>query len=62
MIRLVALFVILVFGCSSYELPQLKDEPLAVRVPAWFPETKYPSDNEPTKLRIELGKILFYCS
>lgn len=62
MIRLVALFVILVCGCSSNELPQLKDEPLAVLVPAGFPEIIYPSDNEPTKLRIELGRRLFYDS
>ncbi|MFM7728832.1 MAG: cytochrome-c peroxidase, partial [Flavobacteriales bacterium] len=41
-------------------IPNLKDEPFKVRIPAGFPEVQFPVDNEPTKLRVELGRRLFY--
>ncbi len=38
----------------------LKDDPLNVRIPGGFPPIVYPEGNEPTKLRVELGRRLFY--
>lgn len=40
--------------------PVFTDEPVNVRIPARFPEIKYPDDNHPTKLRLLLGRKLFY--
>ncbi len=36
------------------------DLSIKIRIPAGFPEINYPDDNQPTKLRIELGRRLFY--
>jgi cytochrome c peroxidase len=38
----------------------LTDGPAAIKVPAHFPSIEYPEGNHPTKLRVELGRRLFY--
>jgi cytochrome c peroxidase len=50
--------VVFLFSCErSFEF---KDEKVVVRIPSGFPAINYPEDNEPTKLRIALGRRLFY--
>jgi len=50
--------VVFLFSCErSFEF---KDEKVVVRIPSGFPPINYPEGNEPTKLRIELGRRLFY--
>lgn len=60
MIRLLFIAALFIVGCSEAIQPRLTDEPFKVRVPAGFPEVQFPADNEPTKLRVELGRRLFY--
>jgi cytochrome c peroxidase len=60
MIRLFLLAAVCLVGCTTENPSRLKDEPFKVRVPAGFPEVHFPIDNEPTKLRVELGRRLFY--
>jgi cytochrome c peroxidase len=48
----------LAVSCSTY--PTQEDSPVKIRIPASFPEIQFPKGNEPTKLRIQLGRILFY--
>lgn len=38
----------------------LQDEAVGIKVPAHFPAIDFPEDNAPTRLRIELGRRLFY--
>jgi cytochrome c peroxidase len=47
-------------ACRDVEQPNLIDSELHVRLPAGFPSFEYPADNTPTKLRVELGRRLFY--
>jgi cytochrome c peroxidase len=47
-------------GCAEAIQPRLTDSEWTGRVPASFPEVNYPEDNKPTKLRVELGRRLFY--
>jgi cytochrome c peroxidase len=54
------IFLISFFSCSEASRHNLQDSDVTVRVPSSFPELEYPADNEPTKLRIELGRRLFY--
>lgn len=50
--------IVFFFSCEpSFEF---KDEAVVVRIPSGFPPIDYPDDNAPTKLRIELGRRLFY--
>ncbi len=55
---LVIVIVLTVVACHSVGV--MTDEKVVVRVPAGFPPIAYPEGNEPTKLRIQLGRILFY--
>lgn len=48
----------LLFACGNNS--EFRDEAVLIRVPARFPAVKYPQDNEPSKLRILLGRKLFY--
>ncbi|MBX7050646.1 MAG: c-type cytochrome [Flavobacteriales bacterium] len=52
---LVAASLIACNKSASYQ-----DEPVRLRIPYKFPEIRFPEGNEPTKLRIGLGRILFY--
>jgi cytochrome c peroxidase len=54
---LIAVLIVLA-GCGDQ--PVFVDESIVVRVPARFPPIHYPDDNHPTKLRILLGRKLFY--
>ncbi|MDZ4824726.1 MAG: cytochrome c peroxidase [Flavobacteriales bacterium] len=38
----------------------MKDETTNLKKPGHFPSIEFPEGNEPTKLRIELGRMLFY--
>jgi cytochrome c peroxidase len=59
--RWLSFFVIVFFaGCSENSPYVLEDTPVKLNVPAGFPAVEYPKGNEPTKLRIELGRRLFY--
>ncbi|MFN0031415.1 MAG: cytochrome-c peroxidase [Flavobacteriales bacterium] len=40
--------------------PTLTDEPLRLRIPQGFAPMEIPADNQPTKLRVLLGRKLFY--
>lgn len=51
---------VFMMACSPKAQPKLTDESVQVRIPAGFPPIDYPLGNEPTKLRIELGRRLFY--
>ena len=54
--------IFLFVACRNVEQPHLTDSELLVRVPAGFPSLEYPADNVPTRLRVELGRRLFYDS
>jgi cytochrome c peroxidase len=60
--RLWLLWLLLLVACSNDKHYNLVDSELLVRVPAGFPPIDYPKDNHPTKLRVELGRRLFYDS
>lgn len=49
-----------VASCGDFQAIELEDRPLNVRVPKGFKPIQYPEGNEPTELRIKLGRILFY--
>jgi cytochrome c peroxidase len=57
---------LLIFGlllcmfCACGSDSELMDQPILVRVPARFPAAQYPKDNEPSMLRVLLGRKLFY--
>lgn len=51
--------LVFVLSCTNKQ-SDLKDVAVKIKVPAHFPDINYPSDNEPTKFRIELGRRLFY--
>ena len=53
-------FLLSFFSCTESNPPSLHDSEVKVRIPSAFPELVYPADNSPTKLRIELGRRLFY--
>ncbi len=55
---LVVIAVLFIVACHS--IGEWTDEKVTVRTPAGFPPIVYPKDNEPTKLRVQLGRILFY--
>ncbi len=52
--------ILFLVGCAESIQPTLTDSEWTGRVPAGFPEVVYPEDNKPTKLRVELGRRLFY--
>lgn len=45
-------------ACQS--VADYQDEPVRLKIPYKFPTIQFPEDNQPTKLRIQLGRILFY--
>ena len=47
----------ILFGCAE---PGLQDKPISFKQPHYFPPINFPEGNEPTQLRFELGKKLFY--
>ena len=51
--------VVACFSCST-QPTALKDEEQPLNYPSWFPDPIIPFDNVPTKLRVELGRRLFY--
>jgi cytochrome c peroxidase len=52
--------ILFLMGCAEAIQPKLIDSEWKGRVPAGFPEVTYPDGNAPTKLRVELGRRLFY--
>lgn len=54
----VMMFLLIASGCS--EIPDFEDRPVKIKYPSWFPVPEIPEGNQPTKLRIELGRRLFY--
>lgn len=52
--------LLLIAACQSTTSVELQDRPLRVHVPKGFKPIKYPEDNEPTELRVLLGRHLFY--
>jgi cytochrome c peroxidase len=54
------LLLLLAVGCHNAQVSTLSDEPCKINEPVGFPLVEYPADNAPTKLRIELGRRLFY--
>jgi cytochrome c peroxidase len=52
------LLIVALIACEK--IPHHNDEPVKLRIPSQFPELIFPKGNEPTKLRIALGRILFY--
>jgi cytochrome c peroxidase len=57
---LLVVSILALVACSEPSQPTLTDEEWRGRVPAGFPQVVYPEGNEPTKLRVELGRRLFY--
>ena len=53
-------WIVFIAACSEPSLYVLEDAPIKMNVPAGFPAVEYPSGNEPTRLRVELGRRLFY--
>lgn len=54
-------WLIIVFLCSCEPShKELEDKSAYLRLPNGFKKIDFPQDNLPTKLRIELGRILFY--
>jgi cytochrome c peroxidase len=59
--RYVWLAMMFVFiACRDAKQSHLTDSDLVLRLPAGFPSPEYPTDNAPTRLRVELGRRLFY--
>jgi cytochrome c peroxidase len=54
----VSIFVLLFLACRNQS--EFQDNPASIRVPARFPPINFPQGNEPTELRIALGRVLFY--
>ena len=55
------IFILLLAGILSGCAEQgLQDKPISFKQPHYFPPIKFPEGNEPTQLRFELGKKLFY--
>jgi cytochrome c peroxidase len=53
---------ILVLLASCHNLAPAPDVPIKLKYPSWFGTPRITEGNEPTKLRIELGRRLFYDS
>ena len=51
---------VIVVGCGEPSFYIAEDVPLKLNVPSGFPPIDYPVGNEPTRLRVELGRRLFY--
>jgi cytochrome c peroxidase len=58
--RLWSCFILLLLLMACGGEVVFHDEPVNIRIPARFPAVAYPNGNEPTKLRILLGRKLFY--
>ena len=55
------IFILLLAGILSGCAEQgLQDKPISFKQPHYFPPIKFPEGNEPTQLRFELGRKLFY--
>ncbi len=55
-----AIFILIILITSCTNPPQLHDAPFNIRVPGDFPAIVFPEGNEPTQLRVLLGRKLFY--
>lgn len=55
---LIACLVVLLASCETS--PTALDTPLVLKYPSWFENPRITEGNEPTKLRVELGRRLFY--
>jgi cytochrome c peroxidase len=58
--RIVFFFFLLVGILSGCSEEGLQDKPISFKQPHYFPPIHFPEGNEPTLLRFELGKKLFY--
>jgi cytochrome c peroxidase len=54
--------LLLFLGCREAQQTALSDGEILLKIPAGFPPIQYPEGNEPTRLRVELGRRLFYDS
>lgn len=55
-----ALSPVLLFSCKKPSPDQTPETPWFLNYPSHFPSPEFPSDNQPTAERIELGRKLFY--
>lgn len=53
------MLVVFLLACSE-EKRTLHDHEVKYRYPGWWPDMVVPSDNQPTQLRLELGRRLFF--
>ena len=58
--RIIVFFFLLVGILSGCAEEGLQDKSISFKQPHYFPPVNYPEGNEPTFLRFELGKKLFY--
>ncbi len=58
--RLLGLLALVICSCNSPLNSELNDRPRHVRIPQGFKPIQYPEGNEPTELRVLLGRKLFY--
>jgi len=61
MIRRIFLFlVIIVVVLACQQTQQKTDKEITLKTPSFFPKITFPENNTPTRLRVELGRRLFY--
>lgn len=58
--RRIAFVCIAIYLISCGEEQLLRDKPVSLHIPSGFPPIQYPEGNEPSELRLRLGRILFY--
>jgi cytochrome c peroxidase len=58
--RIIVFFFLLAGILSGCAEEGLQDKPISFKQPHYFPSINFPEGNEPTQLRFELGKKLFY--
>ena len=58
--RIIVFFFLLAGILSGCAEEGLQDRPISFKQPHYFPPIIFPEGNEPTRLRFELGKKLFY--
>lgn len=56
----VGFIFLLIAACQTSSSGELRDHELTVRIPKGFKPINYPEGNEPTELRVLLGRHLFY--
>ncbi len=57
--KFLCLFTLLAITACVSNNPRA-DEEISIKAPSFFPKIKFPENNTPTKLRVELGRRLFY--